>query len=67
MFKIYVVPPDGTHNIARYTFPFALGQKQKQHRELLNEILRQTKALIEKEQLKYCSDSKKLSMSILKE
>ena len=66
MFIIYTVPPDGTRDIARYTVPFALGKKQRQHRGLLNEILRQTKAL-EKVVSIYCGNSKNLTMFILKE
>ena len=29
LFIVYVVPPDGVRDIAKYTFPFALGKKQK--------------------------------------
>ncbi len=47
---MYVVPPDGVPDIAKYTFPFALGKKQKDHQVLLLEILRQTKEL---EQITY--------------
>jgi hypothetical protein len=57
LFTVYVVPPDGTRDIAKYTIPFALGKKPKQHHHLLNEILRQTTEL-ELVQFKYCGDSK---------
>jgi hypothetical protein len=66
MFIMYAIPPDGTRNIARYTIPLALGNKQRNHRAILNEILRQTKAL-EKLASMYCGNSKNLSMFILKE
>ncbi len=50
LFIVYVVPPDGVHDIAKYTFPFALGKKQEDHQVLLLEILQQTKEL---EQITY--------------
>ncbi len=43
LFIVYVVPPDGIRDIAKYTFPFVLGKKQKDHQVHLLEILRQTK------------------------
>ncbi len=39
LFIVYVVPPDGVRDIAKYTFPFALGKKQKDHQVLLLEII----------------------------
>lgn len=45
LFTIYFVPPDGTRDIAKYTFPFALGQKQQQHQSILNLVLQQAAAL----------------------
>ncbi len=45
LFIVYVVPPDGIRDIVKYTFPFALGKKQKDHQVLLLEILQQTKEL----------------------
>jgi hypothetical protein len=36
---VYVVPPDGVRDIAKNTFLFALGKKQKDHKVLLLEIL----------------------------
>ena len=54
-----LLTPDDTRDIARYTVPFALGKKQRQHLGLLNEILHQTKSL-EKVASMYCGNSKKL-------
>ncbi len=45
LFIVYVVPPDGIRDIAKYTFPFAIGKKQEDHQVLLLEILQQTKEL----------------------
>ncbi len=45
LFIVDVVPPDGVRDIAKNTFPFALGEKQKDHQVLFLEILRQTKEL----------------------
>ncbi len=44
-FIVYVVTPDGVQDIARYTIPFSLGIKQKDHQRQLIEILQQTKDL----------------------
>ena len=56
LFIVYVVPPNGVCDIAKYTFPFALGKKQKDHQVLLLEILQQMKEL---EQIiyRYCRDT----------
>lgn len=59
LFTIYFVPPDGTRNIAKYTVPFALGQKQKQHQSLLNLVLKQT-AELQKVRSMYCGKTKKI-------
>ncbi len=53
---MYVVPPDGICDIAKYTFPFALGKKQKDHQVLLLEILRHAKEL-EQITYQYCRDT----------
>ena len=53
---MYVVPPDGVSDIAKYTFPFALGKKQKDHQVLLLGILQQTKEL-EQITYQYCRDT----------
>ena len=58
LFTIYFVPPDGTRDIAKYTVPFALGQKQKQHQSLLNLVLKQT-AELQKVRSMYCGITKK--------
>jgi hypothetical protein len=39
-FIVYAVPPDGVYDIARYTLPFALGTKQKDHHPQLIKIFR---------------------------
>jgi hypothetical protein len=56
LFIIYILPPDGVRDIARYTIPFALGIKQKDHQRQLIEILKQTKDL-ERVINRYCKDS----------
>ncbi len=56
LFIVYVVPPDGVCDIAKYTFPFALGKKQKDHHVLLLKILQQTKEL-EQITYQYCRDT----------
>ena len=38
LFTAYAVPPDGVGDIARYTLPFALGTKQKDHHPQLIKI-----------------------------
>ncbi len=48
--------PDGVQDIARYTLPFALGTKQKDHHPQLIKILRQTKEL-QKVTYRFCKDS----------
>ena len=55
-FTVTALPPDGVRDIARYTLPFALGKKQKNHHSLLIEVLEQTKGL-EKVTLRFCKDS----------
>ena len=57
LFTLYFVPPDGTRDIAKYTVPFALGQKQKNHQALLNLILKQT-AELQKVRSMYCGITK---------
>jgi hypothetical protein len=56
LFTVYAVPPDGERDIARYTIPFALGKKRRDHQPQLIEILRQTKEL-EKVTTRFCKDS----------
>ncbi len=56
LFIVYAVPPDGVQDIARYTLPFALGTKQKDHHPQLIEILRQIKE-IQKFTYIFCNDS----------
>ncbi len=48
--------PDGVRYIARYTLPFTLGTKQKDHHPQLIEILRQTKEL-QKNTFRFCKNS----------
>jgi hypothetical protein len=50
------MPPDGVQDIDRYTFPFALGTKQKDHHPQLIKILWQTKEL-QKVTYRFCKDS----------
>ena len=57
LFTLYFVPPDGTRDIAKYTVPFALGQKQKNHQALLNLVLKQT-AELQKVRSMYCGITK---------
>jgi hypothetical protein len=56
LFTVYAVPPDGVQDMARYTFPFALGTKQSDQQSQLIEILRQTKRL-EKVTSNFCKDT----------
>jgi hypothetical protein len=35
---VYILPPDGIQDIARYTIPFTQGIKQKDHQRQLIEI-----------------------------
>lgn len=58
LFTIYFVPPDGTRDIAKYTVPFALGQKQKNHRPQLNLLLQQT-AELQRVRSRYCGKTKR--------
>jgi hypothetical protein len=41
----FAVPLDGVQDIARYTIPFALGEKQSDHQPQLIKILWQTNGL----------------------
>jgi hypothetical protein len=56
LFIVYAVLPDGVRDIARYTFPFALGTKQTNHHPQLTKILWQTKEL-QKVTYIFCKDS----------
>jgi hypothetical protein len=56
LFIVYILLPDVIRDIARYTIPFALEIKQKDHQQQLIEILKKTKDL-EKVINKYCKDS----------
>ncbi len=56
LFIVYAVPPDGVWDIARYTLPFTLRTKQKNHYPQLIEILWQTKEL-QKVTNRFCKDS----------
>jgi hypothetical protein len=56
IFIVYAVPPNGVQGIARYTLPFALGTKQKDHHPQLIEILWQTKEL-QNVTYRFCKDS----------
>jgi hypothetical protein len=56
LFVVYAVPSDGVRDIARYTLPFALGTKQRDHHPQLIKILWQTKEL-QKVTYRFCKDS----------
>jgi hypothetical protein len=45
LFIVYAVPPDGIQGKARYTLPFTLGTKPKDHHPQLIQILQQTNEL----------------------
>ncbi len=55
-FIVFAVLPDGVRDIARYTFPFALGKTEKDHNPQLIKILQQTKEL-QKVTNRFCKDS----------
>ena len=59
LFTVYIVPPDNERDIEKYTIPYALGVKQKEHQKVLISLLKETSHL-EKIHKRYCPVEKRL-------